>query len=94
MWGFIIAIVAGFLTPYIEEPVSKPVAKYLEGKISLEPGELRVLSFTIVMLAAGIGAELLHSGSAFWVILGGVLGYFGTRLVALGKQSLESKPTE
>ena len=82
MLGFIIAVVAGFLTPYAETPLAKPVEALMRDHIRLEPGELRVLTFILVMVLAGVASNLLASGSTFWVILGGGLGYFGTRLVA------------
>jgi hypothetical protein len=37
-------------------------------------------------------AELLGSGSAFWVILGGAIGFFGTRIVAALRAVIEGKP--
>jgi len=52
---------------------------------------LRLLSFILVMLIAGIVAELLDSGSAFWIILGGALGYFALRLVAAAQAFLEQR---
>jgi hypothetical protein len=91
MFGFILGLVAGFLTPHAEGPVAQPLAKAMAGHLRLEPGEMRVLSFILVMLIAGIGAELLNSGSTFWVILGGGLGYFATRLVAAARAAYASR---
>lgn len=91
MLGFITAIIAGFLTPYAETPLAKPVAALLGGRLRLEPGELRVLAFILVMLLAGIASNLLNSGSTFWVILGGGLGYFGTRLVAAAQDMMDKR---
>jgi hypothetical protein len=91
MFGFILGLVAGFLTPHAEGPLARPLSKAIAPYVTLEAGELRVLSFILVMLLAGIGAELLHSGSTFWVILGGGLGYFGTRLVAAARSAYDGR---
>jgi hypothetical protein len=91
MLGFIAAVVAGVLTPYLQDPLARPLAEALSPRIVLEPGEVRLLAFMIAMLIAGIVANLLHSGSTFWVILGGVLGYFGPRLVAAAKDGMNGR---
>lgn len=91
MLGFIVAVIAGFLTPYAETPLARPVASLMGEHIKLEPGEMRVLAFILVMLLAGVASNLLHSGSTFWVILGGALGYFGTRLVAAAQGAMDKR---
>lgn len=82
MLGFLIAAAAGYLTPQIADSLADPVIKAVARHITIEPGERRLVGFMLAMLAAGTAAVLLHSGTPFWVILGGVLGYFGTRIVA------------
>ena len=72
MLGIICAVIAGFAAKYVEEPLARPLATALRGKIDIEPGEMRLVSFILVMLIAGIAAELLHSGSAFWIMVGGL----------------------
>ena len=91
MLGFIIAVVAGFLTKYAEEPLARPLVRLLQGKIEIEPGETRLIAFMIVMLLAGVGADLLDSGSAFWLMLGGVLGYFATRVLTAIKSAIDGR---
>jgi hypothetical protein len=91
MLGFIIAVVAGFLTPYAEAPLARPVARFLGDRIKVEDSEMRALAFMIVMLGAGIGAAVLQSGMTFWVILGGMIGYFGTRIVAALREMIEAR---
>ncbi len=91
MLGFIAGIIAGFLAPHAEAPMARPVAQMLDRHIGLEPGEMRVLAFILVMLIAGVAASLLNSGTAFWVILGGALGYFGTRIVAAVRSQIEAR---
>ncbi len=91
MLGFLIAAVAGFLTPQLETPVAGPIVKAMEGHIAVEPAEKRLIAFMVAMLAAAIAAALLNSGTPFWVILGGVLGYFGTRLFEAGKKAVDAR---
>lgn len=91
MLGFIVALIAGFVTPYIEAPVARPVAKALSGAIKLESGEMRAFAFMLAVLGAGLLASLLGSGSAFWIAAGTVLGYFGTRLVAATKAAIDGR---
>jgi type IV secretory pathway TrbD component len=91
MLGFVVAVVAGFLTPAAEETLARPVERALREHILLDQGERRLLAFVLVMLLAGVAANLLNSGSPFWVILGGALGYFGTRLVAAARRVLDAR---
>jgi hypothetical protein len=91
MLGFVCAVVAGFAAKYIDEPLTQPLLRAVQGKIEVEAGELRLVSFILAMLIAGVVAELLHSGSTFWLILGGALGYFATRLVAMVKAAIDGR---
>ncbi len=91
MLGFIIAIGAGFATPHIQEPVAEPLAKALAPHMTIEPTEMRALAFMIAMLIATIVIAFVGSGSPFWVMLGGVLGYFGTRIFEAGKNAFDGK---
>ena len=91
MLGFICAVIAGFAAKYADEPLTRPLVRAAQGKVEIEPGEVRLVSFIIAMLLAGIAAELLDSGSMFWLILGGALGYFALRLVNAVKAMLEAR---
>lgn len=86
MLAFLISIVAGFLTPYAQSTVDSLARKHLAPHIELMAGETRTLTFIAVMLGAGIVIALTSGGSPFWVILGGTIGLFLTRLVAAGKR--------
>lgn len=92
MWGFIIAVIAGFATPYAEAPLAVPFARLAEKFVRVEQAELRLVAFAFMMLIAGIAAEFLNSGSAFWVILGGVIGVFAARIMASLKEIVENRP--
>jgi hypothetical protein len=91
MLGFICAVIAGFGAKYLDEPLTQPLIRAVQGKIDIEPAEVRVVSFIAAMLIAGIAAELLHSGSMFWLILGGALGYFALRLVSAVKGMIDAR---
>lgn len=91
MLGFIIAVVAGFLTPHLEAPVARPVADAIRGSVELEAGETRLFSFIIAMLIAGVLCALLNTGSPLGVILGGAIGYFGLRLTASAKSAIDKR---
>lgn len=91
MFGFLIALVAGFLTPHAEAPLARPVAEALRDVIKLEDGEIRLLGFMIVMLITGLLCALFDTGSPLGVMLGGTLGYFGLRLSAYAKAAVEGK---
>ncbi len=92
MLGFLIAMLAGFLTPQLEGPVAGPIAKALGGYFAVEPNETRLIAFMAALLAAAVCAALLDSGTVFGVILGAILGYFGTRIYTVFKKIIEGRP--
>ena len=59
--------------------------------MTLDVVETRLLSFMAAMLAAGVVSVLLDSGSAFWVIAGGAIGYFATRIVAAARDAMDKR---
>ncbi len=91
MLGFLVAALAGFLTPQLEAPVAGPIAKFLKAYFPIEPAETRVIAFMVALIAAAICASLLESGTAFGVILGAVLGYFGLRVYNLLKRIIQAR---
>ncbi|PRY78928.1 hypothetical protein CLV80_103258 [Yoonia maritima] len=90
MFGFIIAAAAGFLTPQIETIIA-PFVKGIEEHIVIAETEKRLVAFMVAMLIAGIASAILYSGTAFWVVAGGVLGYFGTRIVEAVKKFFDER---
>lgn len=91
MLGFLVAIAAGFATPHLEDPVARPLAKLMGKYITVEVTEIRLIAFMVAMLAAGVVSALLHSGMTFWVILGGALGYFASRVVPALREMFEAR---
>ncbi|MEO1639267.1 MAG: hypothetical protein AAFU41_08475 [Pseudomonadota bacterium] len=91
MLGFLVAVAAGFITPQIEGPVAGQIVKALEGSITIEANEKRLIAFMVALLAAAVIAALLDSGSVFGIIVGAILGYFGTRIVAKIKQVIDGQ---
>ena len=92
MLGFILGVVAGWLAPVAEEPLARPLARALAPRITVAESEMRAVAFIIVMLLAGLLAEAVDSESAFWVILGGAIGFFGTRIVTALRAVIDGKP--
>jgi hypothetical protein len=91
MLGFLIAALAGFLTPRLDGPVAGPIAETLKGYFAIEPAEIRLISFMAALVIAAICAAVLGSGSTFGVIVGAVLGYFGARIYAVLKKIIEAR---
>lgn len=92
MFGFLIALGAGFLTPFLEKPLAEPMAKALETQIKIEPAEMRLLAFMIAMLIGAICCAALGTGSMFSIVIGASLGYFGTRIIDVVKSAVDGKP--
>lgn len=91
MWGFILAVIGGLLVPQAEEPLARPIAKAISPAVRVEPSEIRLLAFIIVMLIVGIVATLFESGSAFWVMAGGAVGLFGQRIYTFVKAQFDNR---
>ena len=91
MFGFLIAVAAGFLTPFAEAPLARPLARLLERHMTLEPGEVRVISFMVILLVAAILCAIFNSGSVFGIVLGAILGYFGLRIIAAVKDMMAAR---
>ncbi|MEO0358273.1 MAG: hypothetical protein AAF386_08270 [Pseudomonadota bacterium] len=87
---FIIAVGAGFATPYAEPHLQKFMKSVLSDDVPMAEGEFRTFTFVMLMLAV----SLLAFGSnisAFAVILGGGLGLFGLRIFNALKSRVSGK---
>jgi len=91
MLGFLIAALAGFLTPQIEGPVAGPVIEALEKQFTVAPNEKRLIAFMVALVGAAVVATLLDSGTVFGIVLGAVLGYFAPRIFAVLKRVIEAR---
>lgn len=91
MFGFLIAVIAGAVTPMLEAPVARPVAGLMSNNVELVDGELRVLAFMIAMIVAGILCAVFSTGTPLSLAVGGMLGYFGMRLLRWGQRALENR---
>ena len=79
MLTFILAVIAGFATPFVEPALTKLVQPRL-GDVPVHEGEYRTITFVLLLIAVAIVAII--SGvlaSAFTVLFGGALGLFGVR---------------
>ena len=80
MLTFVLSVIAGFATPFIEPLLTKFIQPWLED-FPVHAGEYRTITFVLLLLGVAIAA--ISSGvmvSAFTVLLGGLLGLFGVRL--------------
>lgn len=91
MLGFLIAAVAGYLTPQLEGPVAGPVVKVLESYFPISANERRLIAFMIALLASSVLASAFDSGSLFGIIFGAILGYFGTRILDVLKKVIDGR---
>lgn len=91
MLGFLIAIAAGAATPMAEGPIGRPVAQMMGDSIPIEDGELRLLTFMIVMIAAALVSALFGTGTAPGLAIGGALGYFGMRILRRLQRVIEAR---
>ena len=79
MLTFILAVIAGFATPFVEPALTKLVRPRL-GDVPVHESEYRTITFVLLLIVVAIVAII--SGvlaSAFTVLLGGALGLFGVR---------------
>lgn len=94
MFGIIIGLIAGFLTPHADSTVARPVAAQLRRFIEVSESEMRVLSVIIMGVLAGAASVFLHSSNAFWVALAVGVGYFGTRLMDGARKGMDNRKAD
>lgn len=91
MFGFLIALIGGAVTPMIEAPLARPVARMMGEGFDVKETEVRALAFMIAMIIAGILCSVFNSGSALGLAVGGTLGYFAMRLLRTAQRMIEDK---
>ena len=94
MFGLLISLVAGFLTPYFEKPLAEPLAKAIGQQIKIEHSEMRLLAFMLALLIAAVVCAALDAGGMLSVVIGTSLGYFGTRIVEMVKAAVDGRPKD
>jgi len=80
MLTFVMSVIAGFATPFVEPLLTKLIQPRLD-EFPVHEGEYRTITFVLLLLGVAIAA--ISSGvmvSAFTVLFGGLLGLFGVRL--------------
>ncbi len=81
--SFLLALLAGFATPYLERPLGDALGRIEGMALWLGVPELRALTFGGLLLLAALLVWLLGAdSSAFLLVLGGLLGLFGKDIVA------------
>jgi len=84
--SFILAAIAGFVTPMVEGTVSGMLQKLQSKDIQIEDGEYRTLTFALLLLGVAVLANITGvSANAFWLLVGGILGLFAMRIIAAVK---------
>ena len=91
MLAFLIALVAGLLTPQSTQSVARPLADRSEPWVKVETAEMALLGYAVALVLAGLVVALLGGGSPFWFALGGALGVFAKRLVAAGRTEIDRR---
>ncbi|MEL6548700.1 MAG: hypothetical protein AAFQ54_00490 [Pseudomonadota bacterium] len=89
MLAFILAIAAGFASRLVQEPLVGALEKVLLDKIDIKTEDALALSYAVCLLVVGILVALSASTvSAFAILLGGLLGLFGTEIVAAIRKAI------
>ena len=94
MLTFILAVIAGFATPYIEPALTKILQSRLTD-IPVKAGEYQTITFVLLLIAVAIAA--IVSGllaSAFTVLFGGALGLFGVRLFKILRNLVDGQRSD
>ena len=86
MFGFLIAVAAGFLVPHLEAPIVKPLIGATSKFIKIEEIETRLVAFMVALFGAGIVSSIFDSGSFIGLSIGMVIGYFGTRILNVAQK--------
>ncbi len=90
--SFILAAIAGFVTPMVEGTFSGMLQKLQSKDIQIEDGEYRTLTFAILLLGVAVLANITGvSANAFWLLVGGILGLFAMRIIAAAKGMMAKK---
>ncbi len=90
--SFILAVIAGFVTPMVEGTISGVLQKAQTDDIQIEDGEYRALTFAILLLGVAILANITGATTnAVTLLVGGILGLFAMRIIAAVKNMASKK---
>lgn len=91
----IIAAIAGYITPMAEPHVTRLINKVTSDGIEFEAGELRAVTFAVLMLAVAVLAVITGTkAAAFPVALGGFLGLAGARIYQLTRAEVDRRKNQ
>ena len=82
MFGFLIAVGAGFLVPHLEQSVARPIAVQLRKFLTVADTEMTAIAIMAAMFGAAVVSSILGAGSAIGLSVGVFIGYFATRIFA------------
>ena len=83
MLAFILAVIGGFASRFVQEPLVGSLEKVLLDKIDIKTEDALALSYAVCLLLVALIVLLVGSSvPAFALLLGGLLGLFGTEIVA------------
>ena len=82
MFGFLIAVGAGFLIPHLLDPVARPIVAQLRRVMTIAEAEIATIAALVAVIAAAFVASIFDSGSALGIGIGVFVGYFATRIFA------------
>lgn len=91
MFGFLIAVGAGVLVPHIEKPLALPLVEALRRHITVEPNEVRIVAFAIMLIISALVTVFFGAGGLLGQALGISLGYFGTRIIDVLRNAFDSR---
>ena len=91
MFGFIIAVAAGFFTPQLQTSAAPIVAKALS-VLNISETEYDALGVLLAVIIAAVVTTVIGSGNALTVAVGVTIGYFATRLLRIVQDATSGKP--
>ena len=91
MFGFIIAVAAGFFTTQLQTSVAPTVAKTLSA-LEISKAEHDALGVLLAVIIAAVVTTVIGSGNALTVAVGVTIGYFATRLLRIVQDATSGKP--
>lgn len=86
MFGFLIALGAGFAIPHLKQPVVGPIMAQLRKFITVDEAETAAIAVMVATFGAAVVASVFDTGSAIGISIGVFIGYFATRILAVANR--------